>query len=88
VAFKPEDSRVVSIVGRGIFGMYKLTEGVLKPQGPPKPNIPDCTCHAWLSTDMVVVGTDAGTIIVYEAFEAKKEYHLQTEERDIRDTIV
>lgn len=33
-------------------------------------------CHAWVSEERVIVGTDSGKLILFEAGEPKNEFNL------------
>ena len=49
ISFHPKDHDIVCIVGRGIFRLCRLIEGVLKPFGFAKGDFLNCFAHDWLS---------------------------------------
>ena len=71
VTFHPKDHNVICVVGAGFFRMCRLTEGVLKPFGFAKGEHHQMTCHDWLSSRHVLIGTKTGKVLVLEEAELK-----------------
>eukprot|EP01137_Pigoraptor_chileana_P030193 Opistho-2@16440 len=74
VSFNPQDNTQVCVVGNGIFRLYRYSEGNLKQFGFQKVDAQNYLCHAWLSEDRIIVGTDTSKLLLFEALELKAEY--------------
>ncbi|XP_076326508.1 cilia- and flagella-associated protein 57-like [Tachypleus tridentatus] len=85
VSFHPQDSSQICIVGKGVFRLYRFTEGAFKQfacQKYEQQNV--FLCHSWTHSDKVVVGTQDGRIVVFEAGEIKGEIFVN--DTDVGDT--
>uniref|UniRef100_A0A061RT72 Wd repeat-containing protein 65-like n=2 Tax=Tetraselmis sp. GSL018 TaxID=582737 RepID=A0A061RT72_9CHLO len=76
--FNPADLGLVSVVGHGIFKVFKTTDSNLKllPNALSKRDAQNYTCHAWMpegsgEKERVVVGTDTGELLVVEGGELR-----------------
>jgi len=69
----PYDSNVAIVVGDGCLKFLRNVEGTWKPvpgglgKREPENNI----CHAWLTNERVIVGTDNGNLLLFESFDFK-----------------
>merc|ERR1711937_767757 len=77
VMFNPHDNTQVSVVGNGIFKLFRYSETTLKPFAYQKLDPYDYLCHAWVEEQRVVVGTKEGKILIFDGGELKVE-HLNT----------
>jgi len=72
----------MSVVGDGVFKMYRYTDGTLRQFAMQKADFPHFVCHAWLTTDLLLAGTISGRLIVMDSTEYKREYAIFTESQD------
>uniref|UniRef100_A0A8C4J318 Cilia and flagella associated protein 57 n=1 Tax=Dromaius novaehollandiae TaxID=8790 RepID=A0A8C4J318_DRONO len=77
VSFSPQDNAQVCITGNGIFKLFKYSEGTLKTTGLQKGELQNYLCHAWLSAEKVVCGTDTGKLIIFESGEVRWETSVE-----------
>ncbi|GBG33254.1 Cilia- and flagella-associated protein 57 [Hondaea fermentalgiana] len=70
-SFNPVDPSVACVTGDGIFKAFRIVESIFKPMpnllGQMEPK--RFTAHLWLNDDRVLLGTDAGELILFEAGE-------------------
>lgn len=78
ISFNPEDCTQICVVGSDVFRLYRYGENNLKPHGLTKVEPQNFICHAWISGEKIVVGTDTGTWILLENGEPKLEYNLSS----------
>uniref|UniRef100_A0A0B7A6G0 Cilia- and flagella-associated protein 57 n=1 Tax=Arion vulgaris TaxID=1028688 RepID=A0A0B7A6G0_9EUPU len=76
VSFNPQDNTQLCAVGNTVFRYFRYSEGNLKPFNFQKIDPQNYLCHAWLSEDRIIVGTDNGHLMLFEAGEIKQEYNL------------
>ncbi|KAJ8306471.1 hypothetical protein KUTeg_017016 [Tegillarca granosa] len=76
VTFNPQDNTQLCVVGNGIFKNFRYSEGNLKTFNFQKMELQNYLCHAWVSEERVIVGTDSGKLILFEAGEPKNEFNL------------
>ncbi|NXJ89257.1 CFA57 protein, partial [Corythaixoides concolor] len=67
VSFSPQDNAQVCITGNGFFKLFKYSEGTLKQMNLQKGEPQNYLCHAWLSEEEVICGTDTGKLTLFEA---------------------
>ncbi|XP_025942665.1 cilia- and flagella-associated protein 57 isoform X1 [Apteryx rowi] len=77
VSFSPQDNAQVCITGNGIFKLIKYSEGTLKTTSLQKGELQNYLCHAWLSAEKVVCGTDTGKLIIFESGEVRWETSVE-----------
>ncbi|XP_027504713.1 LOW QUALITY PROTEIN: cilia- and flagella-associated protein 57 [Corapipo altera] len=77
VSFSPQDSTQLCITGNGFFKLFKYSEGNLKQMNLQKGEPENYLCHAWLSEEKVVCGTDTGKLSVFETGELHWETNLE-----------
>ncbi|NXT45627.1 CFA57 protein, partial [Pluvianellus socialis] len=73
VSFGPQDNGQVCITGNGFFKLFKYSEGTLKQTNLQKGEPQNYLCHAWLSEEEVICGTDTGKLILFETGELRWE---------------
>ncbi|XP_074762504.1 cilia- and flagella-associated protein 57 isoform X2 [Athene noctua] len=66
VSFSPQDNAQVCITGNGFFKLFKYSEGTLKQMNLQKGEPQNYLCHAWLSKEEVICGTDSGKLFLFE----------------------
>ncbi len=77
VSFNPQDNTQLCVVGQGIFKLFRYNEGNLKQFAFQKSDIHrNYLCHAWVSDERIVVGTDNGKILLFESGEIKAEFSV------------
>ncbi|KAL2301784.1 hypothetical protein Nmel_011180 [Mimus melanotis] len=74
VSFNPQDNTQVCITGNGFFKLFKYSEGYLKQMNLQRGEPENYLCHAWLSKEEVICGTDTGKLTLFET----GELHWQT----------
>ena len=75
--FNPQDNTQLCVVGNGIFKLFRYSEGNLKQFGIQLKMEPqNYLCQAWVSDERVIVGTDNGRLLLYEAGELKSEISI------------
>ncbi|NXE75828.1 CFA57 protein, partial [Cochlearius cochlearius] len=78
VSFSPQDNAQVCITGNGFFKLFKYSEGTLKQMNLQKGEPQNYLCHAWLSEEEVICGTDTGKLTLFETgqlhWETSVEY--------------
>ena len=83
VSFNPQDNTFLCVVGKGILKIFRYTEGNLKPQFAPQKSEPqNYLCHAWVSDERVIVGTDSGKLLLFESGELKHEFNLASQMKE------
>ncbi|XP_055956153.1 cilia- and flagella-associated protein 57 [Patella vulgata] len=85
VSFNPQDNTQLCVVGNGIFKHFRYSEGNLKPFNFQKVEPQNYLCHAWVSEERVVVGTDSGKLMLFEAGELKTEISSGSHKDDSKD---
>ena len=75
------------MVGNGIFKLFRYSEGNLKQFAFQKMEPQNYLCQAWVSDERVVVGTDTGRLLLFEAGELKSEITI-TSPKDKQDRYI
>ncbi|XP_071508423.1 cilia- and flagella-associated protein 57-like [Diadema antillarum] len=73
VSFNPQDNTQICVVGNGIFKLYRYSEGNLKQFAFQKLEPQNYLSQAWVSDERVIVGTDQGKLLLFEAGELRSE---------------
>lgn len=81
VSFNPQDNTQLCVVGNGIFKNFRYSEGNLKTFNIQKVEPQNYLCHAWVSEERVIVGTDTGRLMLFEAGEMKHEFNIAAQEK-------
>ncbi|CAH1775033.1 unnamed protein product [Owenia fusiformis] len=76
VTFNPQDNTQLCVVGDGIFKLFRYSEGNLKQFAFQKMEPQNYLCQAWVSDERVIVGTDKGKLLLFEAGELKNEFNV------------
>ncbi|NXN86691.1 CFA57 protein, partial [Bombycilla garrulus] len=66
VSFNPQDNTQVCITGNSFFKIFKYSEGYLKQMNLQRGEPENYLCHAWLSEEKVICGTDTGKLSLFE----------------------
>ncbi len=83
MTFNPQDNTYLCVVGKGILKIFRYTEGNLKQQFAFQKTEPqNYLCHAWVSDERVIVGTDSGKLLLFESGELKNEFNLAQQSGD------
>ncbi|NXW07254.1 CFA57 protein, partial [Fregetta grallaria] len=77
VSFSPQDNTQVCITGNGFFKLFKYSEGTLKQMNLQKGEPQNYLCHAWLSKEEVICGTDTGKLLLFETGELRWETSVE-----------
>ena len=81
VSFNPQDNTQLCVTGNGIFKNFRYSEGNLKTFNFQKMEPQNYLCHAWVSEERVIVGTDTGKLLLFEAGELKNEFNVAAHEK-------
>ncbi|KAM9280350.1 LOW QUALITY PROTEIN: cilia- and flagella-associated protein 57 [Cariama cristata] len=73
VSFTQDNARCIT--GNGFFKLFKYSEGTLKQMNLQKGEPQNYLCHAWLSKQEIICGTDTGKLILFENW---KSWHWET----------
>lgn len=76
VCFSIKDNTHMSVVGDGVFKLYRYLDGVLRQFAMQKADFPHFVCHTWLTNDLLLVGTINGRLIVMDSTDYKREHVL------------
>jgi len=76
VSFNPQDNTQLCVVGNTVFRHFRYSEGNLKPFNFQKMEPQNYLCHAWVSEERIIVGTDNGKLLLFEAGELRNEFNL------------
>jgi len=79
VCFSVTENTHMSVVGDGVFKMYRYTDGGLRQFAMQKADFPHFVCHAWLTSDLLLAGTIDGRLIAMDSAEYKREYTVVAE---------
>ncbi|ELT90948.1 hypothetical protein CAPTEDRAFT_196345 [Capitella teleta] len=88
VTFNPQDNTQLCVVGNGIFKLFRYSEGNLKQFAFQKMEPQNYLCQAWVSDERVVVGTDNGRLLLFEAGELKHEFNTAAQKDDKNKFLV
>ncbi|XP_068879220.1 cilia- and flagella-associated protein 57 [Aphelocoma coerulescens] len=77
VSFNPQDNTQVCITGNGFFKLFTYSEGYLKQMNLQRGEPENYLCHAWLSEEEVICGTDKGKLSLFETGQLDWEMSLE-----------
>ena len=79
-SFMPNDPQIVCVCGHNLFRFFRIQESTFKAMPNPmqKREAQNYVCHAWVSDDRVIVGTETGELLLVESFECKPQPLLQS----------
>lgn len=86
VSFNPEDNTQICLSGEKLFKLFRYNEGNLKQFAFVKVEAQNYLCHAWLSEDRLVLGTDNGKIQLFEGGDLKNEFTVHAATTDDKDS--
>ena len=74
-SFMPQDPQIVCVCGHNLFRFYRIQDQNFKPMPNPmqKRDAQNYVCHAWVSDERVIVGTETGELLLVENFECKPQ---------------
>lgn len=73
VSFNPFNNTQLCVSGDGVFKLFRYSEGALKQSSFAKVESVNFLCHAWLTADRVIAGTDTGRLLVFESGSVRRE---------------
>ncbi|XP_053325091.1 cilia- and flagella-associated protein 57 [Spea bombifrons] len=76
VSFNPQDNTIICATGRGVFKLFHYIEGNLKQTNFQKVDSHNFLCHAWLSENRVICGTDTGKLCLWESGDLRWEHSI------------
>ncbi|KAM8915709.1 cilia- and flagella-associated protein 57 isoform 2-T2 [Spinachia spinachia] len=92
VSFSPHNNTRVCVSGSGVLKLLRYSDGALKQSTTPKVESVNFLCHAWVTEERVIAGTDAGRLLVFDSGELRREISVtsgqQVEMKKIKDIKV
>ncbi|TSL47572.1 Cilia- and flagella-associated protein 57 [Bagarius yarrelli] len=85
VSFSPRDTKQICVTGRKVFKIFELKKDSLRQAESFKVENEEVLCHAWLSGDAIVAGTEAGQLLMLKSrrlHRLGKPYEKQMEKTD------
>lgn len=76
VSFNPHDNTQICVTGNGVFKLFRYVEGNLRQTNFQKVDAQKFLCHAWLSEDRVICGTDTGKLCLWESGDLRWEQNI------------
>ncbi|XP_010005021.1 PREDICTED: WD repeat-containing protein 65 [Chaetura pelagica] len=77
VSFSPQDNAQVCITGNGFFKLFKYSEGNLKQTNLRREEPQNYLCHAWLSEEDLICGTDTGKLTWFKTGQLHLEISVE-----------
>lgn len=84
ISFNPHNNMQLCVSGSGVLKLYRYTEGALKQTSFPKVESVHFLCHAWVSEERVVAGTDSGRLLLFESGDLRREIILSNAAKNER----
>ncbi|XP_070759353.1 cilia- and flagella-associated protein 57 isoform X2 [Enoplosus armatus] len=89
VSFNPYNNMQLCVSGTGVFKLFRYSEGALKQSSSPKVESVNFLCHAWMTEERVITGTDTGRLLVFESGDLRREINAASKAMQrIKDTDV
>ncbi|MCI4395800.1 hypothetical protein PGIGA_G00196230 [Pangasianodon gigas] len=87
VSFNPKDNTQICVTGKGVFKIFKLENETLNRTNLFKMDVENILCHAWMSENCIVAGTETGKLLLLtlksgDMHKLGMPCERQTEERD------
>ncbi|KAM4587838.1 cilia- and flagella-associated protein 57 isoform 2-T2 [Odontesthes bonariensis] len=79
VSFNPYNNMLLCVSGAGVFKLFRYSEGALKQCSFAKVESINFLCHAWISDERVIAGTDTGRLLVSEFGDLRREIKMASE---------
>ncbi|CAJ1051853.1 cilia- and flagella-associated protein 57 isoform X1 [Xyrichtys novacula] len=76
VSFNPYNNMQLCVSGTGVFKLFRYSEGALKQSSFPKVESINFLCHAWMTAEHVMAGTDTGRLLMFESGDLRREINL------------
>ncbi|XP_034550436.1 cilia- and flagella-associated protein 57 isoform X2 [Notolabrus celidotus] len=76
VSFNPHNNMQLCVSGTGVFKLFRYAEGALKQSSFPKVESINFLCHAWMTAECVVAGTDTGRLLMFESGDLRREINM------------
>ncbi|XP_069173917.1 cilia- and flagella-associated protein 57-like [Procambarus clarkii] len=76
LSYHPEDNGVLSVVGERVLKLFRLNDKLLKTWGYQGGQNHNCQCQVWADQHTLLVGTEAGTVLVLEEGDLRAEIHI------------
>ncbi|XP_072239030.1 cilia- and flagella-associated protein 57 [Leuresthes tenuis] len=76
VSFNPYNNLQLCASGAGVFKLFRYSEGALKQSSFAKVESINFLCHAWISDERVIAGTDTGRLLVSESGDLRREIKM------------
>ncbi|XP_008291735.1 WD repeat-containing protein 65 [Stegastes partitus] len=73
VSFNPYNNMQLCVIGSGVFKLFRYSEGAIKQSSFAKVESINFLCHAWMSEERVIAGTDTGRLLVFEYGDLRRE---------------
>lgn len=77
VSFNPFNNTQLCVSGTGVFKLFRYAEGALKQSSFPKVESTNFLCHAWMTAERVMAGTDTGRLLVFESGNLRREISVR-----------
>ncbi|XP_016516833.1 cilia- and flagella-associated protein 57-like [Poecilia formosa] len=79
ISFSPHNNMQVCVSGKGVFKLFRYSEGNLKQNSIAKVESINILCHTWVSEGRVIAGTDTGRLLVSESGDVRREIKMSSE---------
>lgn len=87
VSFNTFNNKQLCVSGTGVFKVFRYTEGVLKQISLSNIESINLLCHAWLTADSVIAGTDTGRLLVFESGDLRREISMASQVQSNRSEV-
>ncbi|MGH0169155.1 UNVERIFIED_CONTAM: hypothetical protein FKN15_005121 [Acipenser sinensis] len=77
VSFNPQDNTQICVTGNGVFKLFRYAEGSLKQSSFQKLEGQNILCHAWVSEERVIAGTETAKLLVFESGDLRWEMTVE-----------
>ncbi|KAK1165059.1 hypothetical protein AOXY_G13492 [Acipenser oxyrinchus oxyrinchus] len=77
VSFNPQDNTQICVTGNGVFKLFRYAEGSLKQSSFQKLEGQNILCHAWVSEERVIAGTETAKLLVFESGDLRWEMSVE-----------
>ncbi|MBN3282186.1 CFA57 protein, partial [Polyodon spathula] len=77
VSFNPQDNTQICVTGNGVFKLFRYAEGSLKQSSFQKLEGQNILCHAWVSEERVIAGTETAKLLAFESGDLRWEMSVE-----------
>lgn len=67
------------VSGSSVFKLFRYSEGALKQSSFSKVETINFLCHAWVTEERVIAGTDTGRLLVFESGDLRREISIHAQ---------